>query len=99
MNSGEHQRHRSGATVDRHTAESRNSTRFSFHDTEAFATSIGQQNKRCYCIRLPMSPERRIQIDIGDDLSVDDDKRLAFEEGARVIKRAAGAEYYGFVNV
>ena len=46
-----------------------------------------------------MSLERGVQIDVSDDLSVDDDKRLVFEKLARVIERAARAEYHRFFNV
>jgi hypothetical protein len=46
-----------------------------------------------------MSLERGIQIDVGDDLSVDDDKRLTFKEGTRVIEGATRAEYYRFIDV
>ena len=46
-----------------------------------------------------MSLERGLQIDVSDDLSVDDDKRLVFKECARVVECAAGAEYYRFLNV
>ena len=42
-----------------------------------------------------MSLERGVQIDVGDDLSVDDDKRVAFEKLARVVERAAGAGISG----
>ncbi len=46
-----------------------------------------------------MSLERSIQIDIGDDLSVDDDERLTFEKLSRVIESATRAEDYRLFNV
>ena len=46
-----------------------------------------------------MSLERCFQVDISDDLSVDDDKRLVLEELARVVERTAGSEYLGFFNI
>src|SRR5687767_6343887 len=46
-----------------------------------------------------MSLERGVQIDVGDDLSVDDDKRLLFEELACVVECAAGPEDHWFFNI
>src|SRR6185369_12143018 len=46
-----------------------------------------------------MGLDRGIQIDVGDDLSVDDDKRIVLEECARVVERAARAEYHRLFNV
>ncbi len=46
-----------------------------------------------------MSLERGAQIDIGDDLSVDDDEGLAFEELARVVECSAGSEDHRFFDV
>ena len=77
----------------------RDSSGFSFNDAEALATSVGQQNECRDCVRLSMSLERGIQIDVSDDLSVDDDKRLVLEERARVVERAARAEYHRLFNV
>src|SRR5688572_13614716 len=50
---------------------------------------------RCLTVRV----ERCFQIDVGDDLSVDDEKRIAIEELTRVVERATGAEDLRFFNV
>ena len=46
-----------------------------------------------------MSFERGVQIDVGNDLSVDDNKRVAVEQRARIVDRAAGAENFRLFNV
>src|SRR5215213_1764255 len=46
-----------------------------------------------------MCLERRRQIDVSDDFAVHDDKRLVLEELARVVERAARAQYLRFFNV
>src|ERR1700752_3288131 len=59
VNSGEHQRQRFGSAVYRHTAESLYSTSLSFHDAEAFVTSVGKMNECRDCVRVAMSLEGR----------------------------------------
>src|SRR6185369_15343193 len=94
VDTGEHQR-RLTATIDNgHATESGDATRFSIYHAEPFTTSVGQKNKCRDRIHLAMRIERGVQIDVSDDLTVDDDERLVFEEGARVVERAAGAEYH-----
>src|ERR1041384_8131198 len=46
-----------------------------------------------------MSFDRGVEIDIRNDLAVDDDKRLALEELARVVERATRPEDHRFLDV
>ena len=46
-----------------------------------------------------MRLQRAAKIDVGNNLSVNDDKSLVFEKFARVIQRAAGAEDHRLVNI
>src|ERR1041384_1336851 len=99
MNAGKHQRRLSCFTLDGHASESLNSTVLSFHDAEALTTTIRKQHQRRDGVHLPMSLERGVQVDVSNDFSVDDDKRLLFEKLARVVERAAGPEYLRLLYV
>src|SRR6185369_7516601 len=90
---GEHQRRFSRAAIDGHTSKTSYAPVLSFHDTKALAATVGQKYECRQRVHASMSFERGAEIDVGDDLAVDDDKGVVFEERARVVECAAGAEY------
>jgi len=99
VNAREHQRRRSFISLDRHATEAFDTPGLSFHDAKPLTTNIRKQNECRERVHLSMSLDRSLQVDIGNDLPVDDDERLAFKKLSRVIERTARPENYRFFNV
>src|SRR4051794_4052578 len=99
VNSREHQRRLTTAVRDRHAAKSRDPTRFCVYNAETLTTGVGQQHECRDRVSFAMCLECGVQIDVSDELSINDDERLVLEERARVVERAARAEYHRLFNV
>src|SRR5687768_1324893 len=85
--------------ADRAYSETRNATVFSFDYAETFTPRIRQQDQSSERIHPAMSFKRSLQIDVGNDLSVHDEKRVAIEELTRVVQRATRSEDLRFFDV
>src|ERR1041385_8719261 len=102
LNAGEHQRLRARDSIKRrswHSGESGDQAIISLDDTELFAVPILEQHECRQRVLSLVLFDSRVQINICNDLSVDYDECVAFQEVARVVHSAAGAEDHRLMNV
>src|SRR5438067_2276843 len=102
LNAGEHQRlhvYRSIKPRCWHPRESGDEALMSLNDAEFFAVSVLEQDKCRQRVSALVLFQCSVQINICNDLSVDDDEGVVFQEVSRVIHGAAGAQDNWLVNV
>src|ERR1051326_3835875 len=102
LNAGKHQRllARSGIKLCLwHSGEPSDQTVASFDDAEPFALFVLKQHECRQRVSPLVISQRGAQIDICNDLSIDDDEGVVFQEVSRIIHCAAGAEDRRLVNV
>src|ERR1041385_5003028 len=100
LNAGEHQRRRAGCHISGwDPGEPGDEAVMSFDDAEPFAVSVLEQHQCRQRVSSLVLSQSSVQINIGNDLSVNYDERVVFQKVLRVIDRAAGAEDDRLMNV
>src|SRR4029078_4230574 len=101
LNAGKHQWRFAIRKIfgDGHAAKPLQEAVRSLDHREFFARDVWQKYQGRDCLRSPVSCKRRVQVYVGNNLSVDYNKGVTVQQRTRVVDRSAGAKDFRFFNI